>query len=1836
MTELQQQLPVIDRLRDRRDTLGQRMYALRTDIARTSAALRRSRVASPRESRPEDEVRAARQAIAADERRLRELAAHEAAARVTVARVEQERRHQEALRRSLEGPRAAITELRAHRAEAEQARPIDRRTIAGMEAAIAAAEARIADTERSLAASIADDAPRELDADAAREELELIAAESVRVRADLEEKERAIGTLQDATGPGAGQLADRLAELNAQYATTKAEWKSTRDRLHETIKGIYVDPHPRATVAQMPDTTPFLLLPVRIETRFVVRRAITGPVGELLVRIYPDDVAVHTHENALTDREVGAGEAYWRVIYEVEKDTDPDKATRRTQAWRTFAVLFGPSRSAWVARRTRPTNWAALATMSSADELTFPVHDMTKTSAWSRAPRTNVLPDRFVVMCYEGDEMTKEVVGEAIPDELQVGPEPLDLVAEADQADAEDSFVTDANGQVTFGGAFDWASNFDRAVEQGMGVRIPLTGNAAVQGFDRIVVLGVMASASADAGKGMLETLLANHQHSPNGLTLLAQGAATNNMEGAGSGYSVNDALAQTKEVTGIDAPLSTTPSDTDGRRLAEALGVGYETFQHVFNADNADYRQAVAMNRALYPATLGYYFDTLLPVLSDADRDRLRDFFVENVTGRGPLAPIRIGDQPYGVLLTSDFANWSDARRVERGDRFPATLLDVLEHFDEIWQGIFPKLSWAGKPGASTAETLLDVLGLQASSVTFAQRIAYDASYLMNLADFTDGDGEYGEIWGSGLRGLAINEWLRELGSNADTSMWTDWAPLLRLVYQHYTTGLDPANLIDGVPLSETAPIREYAADRNYLHWLRDASSLDALAKQNFGGAPVPTALLYLKLRHALLLQLHKTTVKFLETKGYDATVTLKARTFHNIRQSPDLSRWELMRAPVSELGISSSAGRIAVGDYVMTPGLSIDAGAYLEQMRQALDTLATMSTARLERCFVEHLDACSYRLDAWQTALFKTRLDGMRNTARPDAARRTGTYLGAYGWVENVRPSASWIAAEDVPEKLASPVGAPLREYAGNGGFIHAPSINHATAAALLRSGYMSHATPANPDVMKVNVSSERVRRALFILQGMRNGQSIEALLGYQFERGIHDRASANNAIAVLNGFIVDVRIAFPIKRVRLEGGPMGGAEETVEAYDVVNGLALVEAASPDWAAITGASPAVLTPACLAALNEERDRTADTLDAIKDILLSESAYQLVQGNFDRAGAVLGSIKDAAVPPDLDVIKTPRSSHFTFTQRVAVHVPRLDPTDPAAAAWPATMTPRALLEPGLNQWFGEVLGPPDQIVLTVFEVQEVGGVEMPVNPALLTLVDLELQPIDLVYIVGSDLATGSAGRSGASELEERVAWRYRTDRDLTEVSRIQIQFAAPKGQVGTRTVAEVMPLLHALQSVLSDSRALDARDYRTAVTTAGVSVAAPTAGFDFDDLNVRTTALLGQLGEPVTAILALPFAAIIDGGAVASLGDAFDAIRAAEKPVDVGGIPFTFSAADAMTLQQLLDRLSRFGMADAFPRARDVSGTEAKSVLVLQAMNAVAAAKARMAAATTLLADAVAKAATSTEQAVTAAIGACKAILGQSFTVLPVFAMPNEADLLQSESDAAQLLGHATGVLDMPSPVDEWIRSVAYVRPKVAAWERIRLLHETLLGTTLEMDVVQLPYRPRDSWLAVTLPDADPITGKPFDIARDTLSVVTHGEAAFTAGSLRCGVLVDSWTETIPAREQSTGISFHYNRPDSMPPQALLLAVPPVMTGEWSWDALVQVLHDTLRRAKLRAVEPALLDEITGSPEVNVLLPATISEFQQYDLNISLDLRMAMVELAPILVSYYTPPASN
>jgi len=101
------------------------------------------------------------------------------------------------------------------------------------------------------------------------------------------------------------------------------------------------------------------------------------------------------------------------------------------------------------------------------------------------------------------------------------------------------------------------------------------------------------------------------------------------------------------------------------------------------------------------------------------------------------------------------------------------------------------------------------------------------------------------------------------------------------------------------------------------------------------------------------------------------------------------------------------------------------------------------------------------------------------------------------------------------------------------------------------------------------------------------------------------------------------------------------------------------------------------------------------------------------------------------------------------------------------------------------------------------------------------------------------------------------------------------------------------------------------------------------------------------------------------------------------------------------------------------------------------------------------------------------------------------------------------------------------------------------------------------------------------------------------------------CGLLLDEWTEVIPTDQATTGLTFHFNRPNSEPPQTILLVTPPDPDGTWNWQDIVDALHETLDFARLRAVEPAQLDQTFLGP----LLPAVISAVTMFPITSMLNL---------------------
>jgi hypothetical protein len=1544
-----------------------------------------------------------------------------------------------------------------------------------------------------------------------------------------------------------GELEAALKRSASAVAAREAAAAGTARDVAGLLAQLHRELSPERLTALWPANTPILLLPLRVETRF--------KGSELLVRVFPDEVAIDTHEEFLTKGEAAAGAGYWRAIAVDESDT------ARKQAWRKLVEAFKAPRAAWVARRTRPVNWIDRAT-TGPDGLEFPIEAVLKEDSWTEPPRVKVLPDRLVLLLSRGGAVIHERVGALIDDVVQAGPSPL-------QADGRGSWSRNTAGEIVFDAGSQWLRDFDVAVGAGLGFRVAL-GPGDEAGFDELLVVGLKHSADAADSAARLSELLLGHRYSSKGLALVPQGAATNNTSAEDAALDSVDWFADASyaaESAGASPePAVDLHEAGDGRRLAVYLGLDPDLLRGVPNAARRDHAEALAMNAALYPGTLGFFVRSMIGELAgDARLDALRDFHVRSVTGRGPLAAIRVGNQPYGFVLAGPAPRTLAPEQARTLDQSIERIIALARPY---WTGFLPRLARLGASTNASAD-LLAVLGLQPTAADYFQRIATTYDHLANLAGFQAGGNRMDEVFAAAFAGFVADGTLRDLGYNAQRADGSTKAyPLLfQLIFQRHQTAIPASALIDGQPFSESEPIRPYNAGgtKNYIDWL-DANARDAqaLRLEDFGGAPKPAALLYMLLRHALLIQSGTSVNRWLKLFAIEAPELVIGRKFLGMTPAVDIAAWEILSAPA--IGIRGTiASDLPLLSLVHLPqyrnGPDGPIGAPLDDMLNAYDTLRGLPTARLERLFAEHIDTLGYRLDAWETALIDRRLLRRRAQAQDGQGAR-GLYLGAFGYLENVRRAEGRRRPLDegaLPDALRGGKG-DLYAPADGAGYVHAPSLNHATAAAVLRNGYLTHATPDDPERLAVNLSSRRVRRARELMEGVSHGQSLEVLLGIEFERGLHDATTRHATPVVLNHLKPVFRLAFPILRTRIPAtGDDEGEPMIVPDYTVANGIAIAAAADA-FPAGTAGLPALDT-AQETELKAIRDRLRDSLDAVKDLLTAESAYQLALGNFDRAAAIVQQMSAALAPSEPEVARTPRGTDLAFTQRLAIEL------DPLATAnpWPTIpMSVRGQCEPPLNAWAGAMLGDPS---LYACKVTLTASGAAPVT-ASVSLASLALQPLDLLR-----LARGMRDDGGPAELEARVHAAALAATGVAADAKVAIAFAETGSATpGLAPLADALAMLDLAHQVIASARPLDGRDALT--VSRPLPKGTEPSGIDLVELRARFAALMLAVDALAAAL-----------GAAATA----PARRAALR-----------SAAD-------------FGLPHAFPTEADdmLQGrvdTAARALAMLRAQAAVLEAASRDAA----LAPA---------QQATRLVEAVQALLGADFRVLPRYTAPNAADLAACDATRDAMLAFARAGDASADLVGEVLTSVAQVRPAVHRLYRLRMMTELMAGTPQPIAALQLPPRTGDVWLGAGLPPGH-------EIFHDTLSLIQLRPQGFAPGAPRCGLLVDEWTESFPRKSEVTGVAFGFDQPNSAPPQSLLLAVAGEGRERWSFDELVAIIRDTMLRAKLRAVEPDMLDTIPG---VTTLLPATVAEFSTSPGALSLDFGLAVpLVLAQALATPY------
>jgi hypothetical protein len=223
-------------------------------------------------------------------------------------------------------------------------------------------------------------------------------------------------------------------------------------------------------------------------------------------------------------------------------------------------------------------------------------------------------------------------------------------------------------------------------------------------------------------------------------------------------------------------------------------------------------------------------------------------------------------------------------------------------------------------------------------------------------------------------------------------------------------------------------------------------------------------------------------------------------------------------------------------------------------------------------------------------------------------------------------------------------------------------------------------------------------------------------------------------------------------------------------------------------------------------------------------------------------------------------------------------------------------------------------------------------------------------------------------------------------------------------------------------------------------------------------------------------------------------------------------------------------------------------------------------------------------------------------ALLGADFTWTAAFDLKFPDETEKAFNDSSHILRHST--TERPFPVDEWMYGVAKVRAKARAVENVLLLTENFGHSAPLLTAMQLPYKADDYWLALEYP-------QDYEFDGDRLLLSTIFAVAFDKTQPQAGLFLDEWVEVVPTRNETSGISFHYDAPNSEPPNACILAVTPELTGHWQWDDLMATLNETLDLAKKRAVEPQHIDDTKFAQ----FLPAVVVPTTRYLITLATNL---------------------
>jgi hypothetical protein len=189
------------------------------------------------------------------------------------------------------------------------------------------------------------------------------------------------------------------------------------------------------------------------------------------------------------------------------------------------------------------------------------------------------------------------------------------------------------------------------------------------------------------------------------------------------------------------------------------------------------------------------------------------------------------------------------------------------------------------------------------------------------------------------------------------------------------------------------------------------------------------------------------------------------------------------------------------------------------------------------------------------------------------------------------------------------------------------------------------------------------------------------------------------------------------------------------------------------------------------------------------------------------------------------------------------------------------------------------------------------------------------------------------------------------------------------------------------------------------------------------------------------------------------------------------------------------------------------------------------------------------------------------RAIYGDDLQISPPIGIPKLAASLATLSPD-------------PEAATTWLGRIGAARADVSPLDHAVFLADVFGTSSYPLRIAQLPHIAGEPWIGGAVFGGDDEPG-----ARE--SYVIHAPLALDPTKPVAGLVIDSWSETIPARSRTSAVAFQLDQPVAAPPQTILLAVAPPGDTEWSDPVLEDTVREALSLAKLRLVDGDLIGSV-------------------------------------------------